>query len=45
MNAVENGGSRNTTSLGKPYSGTLGESVEEEDQEIHGGETLMLRWR
>jgi hypothetical protein len=37
--------SRSTTSLGKPYSGTLRESVEEEDQEISGGETLLLRWR
>jgi hypothetical protein len=34
-----------TTSLGKPYSVTLRESVEEEDQEIPGGETLLLRWR
>jgi hypothetical protein len=34
-----------TTSLGKPYSGTLKESMEEEDQKITGGETLFLRWR
>jgi hypothetical protein len=34
-----------TTSLGKPYSGTLKESMEEEDQKIPGGETLFLRWR
>jgi hypothetical protein len=27
------------------YSGTIKESVEEEDQEIPGGETLLLRWR
>jgi hypothetical protein len=38
-------GSRNTTSLGKPYSGAIRESVEEEDQEIPGRETLLLRWR
>jgi uncharacterized membrane protein YuzA (DUF378 family) len=30
---------------GKPYSGTLKESMEEEDQETPGGETLLLRWR
>jgi hypothetical protein len=30
----------------KLYSGTLRESMEEEDhQEIPGGETLLLRWR
>ena len=36
-----------TTSLGKPYSGTLGggESMEEEDQEIPGVEILLPRWR
>jgi hypothetical protein len=31
-----------TTSLGKPYSGTLRESLEQEDQEIPGGETLLI---
>jgi hypothetical protein len=37
--------SRSTTPLGKPYSGTLRESVEEEDQEIPGEEILLLIWR